>query len=197
MVSTSNRKKRTLIACVKSGRNCKLASWRPTVLLTINREAGKRPLLHFKMRACVHLAHIGSVHCNIWTAVLVVGLELAAFVGISCLSCYSQDCVSLIPIFANLISWNINFVNPHQLEQYCCFVQNGDAGCLQASSLRQVQAVQKGKSKTTSYQTEHSCLQILISNLDRPAPNMTHLLLGFDCEHSVERSYLNPVRTHR
>ncbi|GAQ82869.1 nuclear pore complex protein Nup205 [Klebsormidium nitens] len=39
-------------------------------------------------------------------------------------------------------------------------------------------------------------LKILISNLDRPAPNVTHLLLGFDCEHSVERSYLNPVRVH-
>ncbi|RAL44221.1 hypothetical protein DM860_016467 [Cuscuta australis] len=38
----------------------------------------------------------------------------------------------------------------------------------------------------------HSCSQLLIDNISRPAPNITHLLLKFDLDNPIERTELQP-----
>ncbi|GBG63334.1 hypothetical protein CBR_g37692 [Chara braunii] len=39
-------------------------------------------------------------------------------------------------------------------------------------------------------------MQLLLANLDRPAPNVTHLLLKFDVENGVDTSFLQPRRDY-
>ncbi|KAJ7534968.1 hypothetical protein O6H91_12G012900 [Diphasiastrum complanatum] len=62
------------------------------------------------------------------------------------------------------------------------------AACLEASS-------QNAHSQDVSTENNGSLiLRLLISNLDRPAPNITHLLLKFDMDQPVERTFLQPKR---
>ena len=39
--------------------------------------------------------------------------------------------------------------------------------------------------------------QLLIDNIGRPAPNVTHLLLKFDIDHAVEQTVLQPKFHYR
>lgn len=43
----------------------------------------------------------------------------------------------------------------------------------------------------------HSNLQLLIDNIGRPAPNITHLLLKFDLDSAIERTVLQPKFHYR
>ncbi|KAL2621518.1 hypothetical protein R1flu_001723 [Riccia fluitans] len=62
------------------------------------------------------------------------------------------------------------------------------AGCLESRSL-DVHAPDSPDDDTGSL-----ILRLLIENLERPAPNITHLLLKFDVDRPVERSILEPKR---
>lgn len=42
-----------------------------------------------------------------------------------------------------------------------------------------------------------TCFQLLIDNISRPAPNITHLLLRFDLDMPVERTILQPKFYYR
>ena len=40
-------------------------------------------------------------------------------------------------------------------------------------------------------------MQLLVDNISRPAPNITHLLLGFDVNGSIEQTVLKPKSHYR